>query len=125
MKNKLSLVYIGENHTTRYIEPITESSAIFRNLEDGYNWFYINNTIRREDDIIDTNEVMDVDNAFYTVNSTSNIFGQRAGWPHFYERESGIKFNIMGTPIKASQFSRDASYTAGMYIIYENKTYIF
>ena len=62
VKGVLSLVYIGENHTTRYIEPIKEKEVIFRNLADGYRWFYIDNTIRKETDILTLDQVTDLIN---------------------------------------------------------------
>jgi hypothetical protein len=69
VNNVLSLVYIGENGVKRYVEPITENTVIFKNLEDGYRWFYYNNKIRREDDILDADSIQEIiDNAFYTVN---------------------------------------------------------
>lgn len=74
VNNKLSLIYIGENGIQRYVEPITEKTVIFRNLEDGYRWFYYNNKIRREDDILDSDSVQDmIDNALYDISKMKLI----------------------------------------------------
>ena len=129
--------YVEENTTVSCYRFVPKDYTRYQNLENAFNFRLFVPAAKLSDFAVDETryfillsdsipgDTSSLENAFPNTGSNSNIFGQNASYPVYYSGDSGIRFNIMGTPLVAPEFNEAAIYTQGSYIIYENKAYRF
>jgi hypothetical protein len=129
--------YVEENTTVSCYRFVPKNYTRYQNLENAFNFRLFVPAAKFNDLAVDETryfillsdsipgDTSSLENAFPNTGSNSNIFGQNADYPNYYSGDSGIRFNIMGTPVVAPEFNEAALYTQGSYIIYENKAYRF
>lgn len=84
----LSLVYKGNGDIRRVVPIDNTKEIIFRNLADGFRWFYINNTIRKETDILSQDQINELIDSSITITNPAKINITLINWSTINEEGS-------------------------------------